>query len=140
MKLIFVTLFVLAALAFVSREAWKRLNPERKSIVLGAVSRAAGAVGDMQRMLRDRLQRRQSAFRHVFLTETGALSPAGQDVMIHMARFCYAFSTTAEGKADHDTLMRREGRRQAYLEMLRMIAVDPLDVFSAAKQDELVLG
>jgi hypothetical protein len=133
-------LFLIAILAAALGLAWKRLNRARKSAIIGAVSRSAVRVRDHARALQERLQRKQSAFRALFLTQTGELSPAGAIVMAHMARFCYAFATTAAGKADRDELMRREGRRQAYLEMLRMTSTDPLEVFSAAQRDEVVLG
>ncbi len=140
MKFVILVLFVIAALAFVSREAWRRLSPPRKRAFMGAVSRSAALVRNQAIAMRQRLMRKQSAFRALFLGDDGDLSPQGQIALSHLSRFCYAFATTAHGKADRDELMRREGRRQVWIEVMRLLSLDPVDALNAAKLDEPVLG
>jgi hypothetical protein len=101
---------------------------------------AAGRVRDAGRALQERIERRRFAYRHLFLTDKGELSPAGTIVIAHLSKFCYAFATTAANECSRDELMRREGRRQVWIELMAKLSLDPVDALNAAQTEEVVLG
>ena len=136
MKVLFILLFVAAAI-FV---AWRNLSAPRKAQVVAMASRAAGQVRDVARAVQERIQRRRYAYRNLFLTERGELNPAGTIVLAHLTKFCYAFATTAANEGSRDEIMRREGRRQGWIEIMSKLSLDPVDALNVSQQEELVLG
>lgn len=94
----------------------------------------------MGRALADRMQRRKAAYRHLFLNDRGELSPEGSIVIAHLTKFCYAFATTAANEASPEEMMRREGRRQVYIQVMSMLSLSAVDGLNAAQQEEVVLG
>lgn len=136
MKLLIVLLFALAALMTV----WQRLSAPRKAQIIGAARYAATRMRDLGRALQERIERRRFAYRHLFLTDKGELSPAGAIVLAHLTKFCYAFATTAAEAKDRDELMRREGRRQVWIEIMGKLSLSPVDALNATQLEETVLG
>ena len=136
MKLLFLILFVAAALI----AAWTRLSVPRKAQIIGMAQHAATRVRDAGRAIQERIERRRFAYRHVFLNDKGELSPAGAIVVAHLSKYCYAFATTAANEATTEELLRREGRRQVWIEIMSKLSLSPVDALSAAQQEEGVLG
>lgn len=133
-------LFVCAALYAAGVLAWRRLKPARQAAIIAAARSGVRRVSDMGRAMADKLARRRAAYRQLFLTNQGELSPAGAVVIAHLTKFCYAFATTAANEATPDEMMRREGRRQVYIEIMSRLALSPIDGLNAAQQEEVILG
>lgn len=133
-------LFVFAALYAAGVLAWRRLKPARKAQIIAAAMSGVRRVSDMSRALADRMARRRAAYRALFLTDHGELSPSGSIVIAHLTKFCYAFATTAANEASRDEMMRREGRRQVYIEIMSRLALSPIDGLNAAQHEEVILG
>lgn len=136
MKLLFLLLFAAAALLAV----WKRLSAPRKAQVIGMARHAAARVRDVGRAIHERIERRRFAYQCLFLTDRGELSPAGAIVVAHLTKYCYAFATTAANEATTEELLRREGRRQVWIEIMSKLSLSPVDALNAAQQEEVVLG
>ena len=136
MKVVFVLLFIGGALAY----AWSRLNQPRRAQIIGVLRAGGKRAADMGRALRDKLERRKAAYRHAFLTDKGELNQDGAIIIAHLTKFCYAFATTAVGEASPEEMMRREGRRQVFIEIMSKLALTPVDALNAAQADEVVLG
>ena len=132
----FVCLFIAAALIMV----WRRLSAPRKAQIIGMAQHAMNRVRDAGRAIQERMQRRRFAYRHCFLTDKGELSPAGSIVLAHLTKFCYAFATTAANEASPEEMMRREGRRQVFIEIMSKLSLSPVDALNAAQMEETVLG
>lgn len=99
---------------------------------------AGKAIRGAQKAIREKVFRRRTAYRNLFLTEKGDLNPAGRIVIAHLTKFCYLYSTTAQGQADRDAIMRREGRRQVVIEMLRELNLDPAQALQAVREEDLL--
>lgn len=130
----------MAALYAAGVLAWRRLKPARKAQIIDAARSGVRRVSDMGRALADRMQRRRAAYRALFLNDKGELSPAGSIVFAHLTKFCYGLATTAANEASPDEMMRREGRRQVLIEIMRMSSLSVVDGLNAAQQEEVVLG
>lgn len=130
-----IALFVAAALV----QVWARLSEKTRAefvtkakAMIAAARRAVGA-------LHAKLFRRHTAYRNALMTPSGELNPAGRIIIAHLSKFCYAFSTTAAGESvDRDAMMRREGRRQVYLEIQRILSLDPTVALQAAREEDLL--
>lgn len=99
---------------------------------------AGRAFSQAQRTLREKVFRRRTAYRAAFLTDRGDLNPAGRIIIAHLTKFCYLLNTTAQGQADRDTMMRREGRRQVLIEIMRELSLDPSQALQAVKEEDLL--
>lgn len=134
MKLAFILLFIAA----VGVQVWKRLSERtRAAIVSKAQAMIKQAMGAAQR-LSAKVFRRRTAYRAVFYDDRGQLSPGGKIVLAHLTKFCYALSTTAQAQADRDAIMRREGRRQVWLEIMRELNLDPSQALQAVQEEDVL--
>lgn len=134
-KFLFVALFLAAALIAV----WRKLSAPRKAQIIAVARNVAGRVRDAGLAMQQKMHRRRFAYRHLFLNDRGALSPDGAIVLAHLTKFCYAFATTAANEGSRDEIMRREGRRQVWIEIMAKLSLDPVDALNAT-QEEAVLG
>lgn len=135
MKVAFILLFVAA----VCVQVWARLSQQTRAAI---VSRVQAMISHAQRAmsaLSAKVFRRRTAYRNVFLNDRGDLNPAGRVIVAHLTKFCFLLNTTAQGQADRDTMMRREGRRQVLIEIMRELHLDPSTALQAV-QDEDVLA
>lgn len=89
-----------------------------------------------------RLMRRRGAYRHCFLDEAGRLTPAGEDVVRDLARFCRLHrSTTVVSSVSRQTdvpaTFQAEGRREVLLRILAHLHVDDADLIRLTEREAI---
>jgi hypothetical protein len=86
-----------------------------------------------------RLLTKRRDYRATFLKEDGkTLSEQGEGVMLDLARFCYALSTTSmvsqNGTIDPIASAIAEGRRQVYLRILATLRIPDSAILEASER------
>ncbi|MGE0533154.1 MAG: hypothetical protein AB7P35_17735 [Hyphomonadaceae bacterium] len=86
-------------------------------------------------------QRRRMAYRAALMDARGQLSPAGRIIIAHLSKYCYAHTTTGAGAPSSEERLTREGRRQVWIEIMRLLHTDQETVLQAVKdEDSVTLG
>lgn len=76
------------------------------------------------------LKDKQSLYRQVLGNE------AGRELLSDLNVFCFGTKTTLAGSVDVIELARREGRREVFLQIMRMLKVDIHDIYEEYVDDE----
>lgn len=87
-----------------------------------------------------RLMRRRGAYRRCFLDEAGRLTPAGEDVVRDLARFCRLHRSTTvvsavSRQSDVPATFQAEGRREVMLRILAHLHIDDADLVRLTERE-----
>jgi hypothetical protein len=89
-----------------------------------------------------RVIRRRGAYRRCFLDDAGNLTPAGEDVVRDLAKFCRLHRSTTvvstiSRQTDVPATMQAEGRREVLLRILGHLHVSDADLMRLTEREAI---
>ncbi len=137
MKLAFIVLFIAAACV----QVWIRLKASTRAAITQKAAAMLSTAQEVARAMADKVFRRRTCYRAVFLTDRGELSPAGRVVIADLMKFCRGMTSTTvvsptSGMVDPHASALAEGRREVLLRLLKELSVEPLEAMRIVREED----
>jgi len=137
MKLAFLALVVGAILI----QIWKRLAEKTRADLTAKAKAMLQSARNAANAVKDKLFRRRTSYRHVFMSQQGGLSPAGKTVLADLTKFCRGLTSTTvvsqvSGMVDPYASGLAEGRREVWLRIMKELGLDPIEIMQTVRDED----
>lgn len=122
-------------------QIWKRLAAETRANIITKAKAMLQSARNAATAVKNKLFRRRQSYRHVFMAESGQMSPAGRIVLADLTKFCRGLTSTTvvsqvSGMVDPYASGLAEGRREVWLRIMKELGLDPLEVMQAVRDED----
>jgi hypothetical protein len=122
-------------------QIWKRLASETQAKIIAKAKAMLQTARNVASAVKNKLFRRRQSYRHVFMTESGSMSPAGRVVLADLTKFCRGLTSTTvvsqvSGMVDPYASGLAEGRREVWLRIMKELGLDPMEVMQAVRDED----
>lgn len=122
-------------------QLWKRLAEKTRADLIAKAKAMLQSARNMASAVKNKLFRRRQSYRHVFMSESGQMSPAGRIVLADLTKFCRGLTSTTvvsqvSGMVDPYASGLAEGRREVWLRIMKELGLDPMEVMQAVRDED----